>query len=752
MAYQIKNTRGQVISTVSDYGTDNSTSIELVGRGVSNYGLIEQSNLLHILENFANPVAPTNPIEGQLWFNTSSSNQVLSVYYNGSWNNILTIVSSSTPPTNVIGLWLNTTNNTLFFASNGKWVGSSSFYVSVTPPTAVLKTGLTWLMIPEYILWMYDETIASPVPSFRRVGGTNNGVYLSGSWRMIGTQYPINAGMKSYYASVPDTSSNFHDVIVNEIDNKIVSVESYDNFTMLSSSLNALPNFSSLDTSLNVTKTNPKIYSGITLNQSVTSNVFGGLSLGVLNFDITDVIGRGENLSLRPTTPISDSTIDLGSSTVKWRNFYSNNVYASSNIQIGGNDVATQAWVDSTYATISNLNSEIYRAKAAEATKENLLGFTPVQQGTGISQQSNTIKLGYDGTALRLTVDNTDFGEIATENWVSAKNYASETELQQKTTPGYITNNVEIDPDSNNLLRKTNNGLLVELAAAPDVSNQYVSSSTGSDTTGDGSQSKPFKTIRRALNRVPDHTQVWIHLNSSDTFDFTDGANGYVENGTLQQVVHGNFYVGSRNITFLPYNNTIYDSLPSGVADDSPNIGTQPLIRFTYSKTSDTAEYTCAGFALGSGTLYFHQISFTVKSDNLPSTSTTADWVAPFTINYGTVITYGCNFNLSNGIVFGADGGNESSGSVVLGATNYYNTTNGTALMDARCGYTLRAPFGDITGGNNIIINGRDTGLKQKAGNFNASVANSNSFLYLNVINSSARIYAGLTTQNKLDN
>ncbi|EGH16294.1 tail fiber protein H [Pseudomonas savastanoi pv. glycinea str. race 4] len=44
------------------------------------------------------------------------------------------------------------------------------------------------------------------------------------------------------------------------------------------------------------------------------------------------------------------------------------------------------------------------------------LGFTPVQQGTGVGQLSNLIRIGYDGAQPRLTVDNTDWGRIMTEN------------------------------------------------------------------------------------------------------------------------------------------------------------------------------------------------------------------------------------------------------------------------------------------------------------------------------------------------
>lgn len=47
------------------------TSLNLVGRAYPNYGQKFAENFLHLLENFASPLPPTNPIEGQLWFDTS---------------------------------------------------------------------------------------------------------------------------------------------------------------------------------------------------------------------------------------------------------------------------------------------------------------------------------------------------------------------------------------------------------------------------------------------------------------------------------------------------------------------------------------------------------------------------------------------------------------------------------------------------------------------------------------------------------
>ena len=46
-----------------------STSLTLTGRGVSNFGEIQQENFIRLLENFASENAPNNPTIGQQWFN-----------------------------------------------------------------------------------------------------------------------------------------------------------------------------------------------------------------------------------------------------------------------------------------------------------------------------------------------------------------------------------------------------------------------------------------------------------------------------------------------------------------------------------------------------------------------------------------------------------------------------------------------------------------------------------------------------------
>ena len=50
------------------------------------------------------------------------------------------------------------------------------------------------------------------------------------------------------------------------------------------------------------------------------------------------------------------------------------------------------------------------------------LGYTPVQQGTGIGQLGNAVKLGWTAVSkLGATVDTTDLGNVAFEAWVTAQ-------------------------------------------------------------------------------------------------------------------------------------------------------------------------------------------------------------------------------------------------------------------------------------------------------------------------------------------
>jgi hypothetical protein len=62
---------------------------------------------------------------------------------------------------------------------------------------------------------------------------------------------------------------------------------------------------------------------------------------------------------------------------------------------------------------INTLGTSITSLWTAMSGKQSNLGYTPVQQGGGVSQLTNKVYLGWDGTRLRLQVDSTDFGQLA---------------------------------------------------------------------------------------------------------------------------------------------------------------------------------------------------------------------------------------------------------------------------------------------------------------------------------------------------
>lgn len=97
MAYQIDRYNGTFLLSVDDQ-TLNSTATDLrfVGRNYSGYGEIQNENLLHLLENFANTSAPPRAILGQLWYD--STNKKIKVYDGTRFKPVGSAESSATAP------------------------------------------------------------------------------------------------------------------------------------------------------------------------------------------------------------------------------------------------------------------------------------------------------------------------------------------------------------------------------------------------------------------------------------------------------------------------------------------------------------------------------------------------------------------------------------------------------------------------------------------------------------------------------
>ena len=88
MTYYVNKTNGVAIVIPDGTKDTTSTSLVLLGRLASNYGENQNENFVRLLENFAFSTSPTNPITGQLWYDTV--NTVMKVYdsASGQWTSI----------------------------------------------------------------------------------------------------------------------------------------------------------------------------------------------------------------------------------------------------------------------------------------------------------------------------------------------------------------------------------------------------------------------------------------------------------------------------------------------------------------------------------------------------------------------------------------------------------------------------------------------------------------------------------------
>jgi hypothetical protein len=168
MSYTISTTSGSTPIVIQDTTIDNtSTDLTLLGKNISNYGQYINQNFVNLLENFANTSAPTQPITGQLWYDTSLN--VLKVY-NGTTFRASSgpIVQSSVPLTAVQGdLWIDSTNKQLwFFHNTGRTLagpiyqegqGESGFFVNTYTDTNGLGKTVVELKVAGSLLGIFSK-------------------------------------------------------------------------------------------------------------------------------------------------------------------------------------------------------------------------------------------------------------------------------------------------------------------------------------------------------------------------------------------------------------------------------------------------------------------------------------------------------------------------------------------------------------------------------------------------------------------
>lgn len=163
-----------------------NTSLVLVGKNYKGYGLFLNQNFARLLENFANTTAPTAPLPGQLWFNTTTKRLNVNISatkgtLDANWKNIAGLtVSATTPGSQFTGeLWYDSTNGQLNIYTGTAWrligplsklstgnTGAIPDTVTDAPPSAtfvILKFIVNNVVVG---IWSNDNDFNSDVPGF----------------------------------------------------------------------------------------------------------------------------------------------------------------------------------------------------------------------------------------------------------------------------------------------------------------------------------------------------------------------------------------------------------------------------------------------------------------------------------------------------------------------------------------------------------------------------------------------------------
>tara|TARA_S200000501_G_scaffold132057_2_gene124824 strand:- start:101 stop:1540 length:1440 start_codon:yes stop_codon:yes gene_type:complete len=122
MAYTINKTDGSVVTTITDGTVDNTTSLQLFGKSFSGFGEGLNENLVKLLENAASTSAPTSPLKGELWFDTSTGQ--LKVYDGTAFEPTGGAKSQSAEPTSASAgdLWHDSDDDQLYVYTGSAFV------------------------------------------------------------------------------------------------------------------------------------------------------------------------------------------------------------------------------------------------------------------------------------------------------------------------------------------------------------------------------------------------------------------------------------------------------------------------------------------------------------------------------------------------------------------------------------------------------------------------------------------------------
>lgn len=443
------------------------TSLNLIGRGVTNYGQAVAQNEINLMSSFAGPTAPSKPLLGQLWFN--STTQTLMLYSAiGNWTQLafesdlsayakasdlsalratVTSLSASSAPLSALANYV--TINQLYTPSTSNPIvpiqsGGTGLNAIGTPSQMLvvngMGTGLTYVTPSNFykrpFLTVSANTTlqASQLGYVINVGAAGITITLPPAVQCVqGTSFiftlvSVTSGTVTIKANGTDVINSSNNVQANtftltageEVEFASDGVLKWISTSWSRTTANTPANGDNSNAIATTQFVNNAIGGIINPNfGTVSANMFlaaeGLWSAGTTFTAGYSFTGDGAH----DTGMFSPSDGDLhftsqGNDMVQINS--SSGVTVKTALAITGTTTAPTAAVgDSStkVATTAWVNTAVTNALAAK------LPFTPVQQGGGANQGTNKVYLGWDGSRLRLQVDTTDLGGLITSTELS---------------------------------------------------------------------------------------------------------------------------------------------------------------------------------------------------------------------------------------------------------------------------------------------------------------------------------------------
>jgi hypothetical protein len=243
MAYIITKTNGDSLVTVPDTEKNTDYGVTLVGRNYSGYGVYLNDNFVALMENFANNTAPGAPLEGQLWFNTSTA--TLSLWNGDAWRSLAVLTNSGSAPgtsgTLVGHMWWDNLNYQLkVWSGQTTYARTATQTITLGNVVSVTSTGsiaagdfVTHANISALDRIVVEQVLNSSQVRISTLANISNGetvTFTNGiGWQTVGPTYTKDQNLNGIIpGDVIDTNGIPHVIALMYNDGQIVGTISRD--------------------------------------------------------------------------------------------------------------------------------------------------------------------------------------------------------------------------------------------------------------------------------------------------------------------------------------------------------------------------------------------------------------------------------------------------------------------------------------------------------------------------------------------